>query len=216
MSWKQTNTKVGGDDCLVHCGELRGKVEGIRQEKLEFHLFIDSWTWIIMSYSVWGGQNTEEKLRKCAPSWMAAEGRAVVTVSQRLLHPKTIVPLQSMCQAKKGGGGGLEKAARPGILTSTIFNHPCTQTYAIPFNFLSAMIVNEKQYCNTSNYNRILVPQDPLKRKKYIFMAARGHSSLHFTASHKLSGSWKAGTLPPSSCSSNVHYQVFMGRFIIS
>lgn len=42
MSWKQTNTKVGGNVYLVHCGELRGKVEGIRQEKLEFHLSLDS------------------------------------------------------------------------------------------------------------------------------------------------------------------------------
>lgn len=107
----ETNTKVGGNDYLVHGGELRGKVEGIRQGKLEFHLSLDSWAWIIMSYSVWDGQNTEEKLRTCAPSWMSAKGRAVVTISQRLPRPKAIVPLQSGCQAKKGEMGWGRKSS---------------------------------------------------------------------------------------------------------
>lgn len=49
-----------------------------------------------------------------------------------------------------------------------IFSHHCTQTYAIPFNFLATVIVNEKQYCNTSNYNQISVCWDSSKRKKCI------------------------------------------------
>lgn len=42
--------------------------------------------------------------------------------------------------------------------------------YVITFHFLScAVIVNEKQYCNTSNYTQLLIPQGSLKRKKCIY-----------------------------------------------
>lgn len=62
---------------------------------------------------------------------MSAKGSVAVTISQGLPRPSV-----------------------------HIFSHYRTQTYAIPFNFLGTVIVNEKQYCNASNYNEIPVPQD--------------------------------------------------------
>lgn len=90
-------------------------------------------------------------------------------------------PAEQVPSKGRGERGG--KAAITGILTSTIFSLPCTQTYAIPFNFLSTVIVNEKQYCNTSNYNQISVLQDASKRKEYIYGCEEPLISV-LTASH--------------------------------
>lgn len=85
--------------------------------------------------------------------------------------PSTNVPVLSLlpgyllphcrCQAKEGA---VEEGAAP--LTSALLIIAALAPYDIPLHFLSAVIVNEKQYCNTSNYNQILIPQGSLKRKK--------------------------------------------------
>ncbi|XP_051035711.1 myosin-8-like [Phodopus roborovskii] len=52
------------------------------------------------------------------------------------------------------------------LLTSTV---PDRHTQTIPFHFLNDVIVNEKQYCNISNYNQILIPGLIEEEKKYIY-----------------------------------------------
>lgn len=95
--------------------------------------------------------------------WKSARGRAIVPVSQCFPFPQYPVPAflegtwQRMGRSCLWWAWCLVAALKP---------------YAIPFHFLRAVIVNEKQYRNTSNYNQILIPQGSLERKK-VFMAVR-------------------------------------------
>lgn len=105
-----------------------------------------------------------------ARSWMTAllgkSGRGrTVAATPRSSHP-FLVPMSCTvgAQQKRGSGGKELLYWQALFLISTAL-----KSYAIPFCFLGTVIVNEKQYCNISSYNQILIPQDSLKRKKCIY-----------------------------------------------
>lgn len=94
----------------------------------------------------------------------SGRGRTVAAMP-RSFHP-FLVPMPRTVGAQQKRGSGEEGAA---LLTSTVLISTALKSYAIPFCFLGTVIANEKQYCNISSYNQILIPQDSLKRKKCIY-----------------------------------------------
>ena len=71
--------------------------------------------------------------------------------------PKAPASGQSRCCSKEREGG-VGRAANLAPWWASFSITTTLKLYAIPFNFLSTVIVNEKQYCTTSNYNHISVP----------------------------------------------------------
>lgn len=113
--------------------------------------------------------------------------------------------------SKTWAGSGVGKAAVTGILTSTFSNLPCTQIYAIPFNFLSAVIVNKKQYCDTSNYHQDSSKQTCIYGCEEPFISVLGASYMGGgTAAERLRLS--LSFLSPAT---NAAYQVSAGRFTV-
>lgn len=155
VSWKQTQTSGGLS--LYSTAELSGKVAEIEKETLEVLFPLDSWAWVVMSSSVGDGQNTEQTLKKFALSWMPAKGRTVVPIFQVHPCPRAPVPGPSRCCLKRREGG-VGRAAVLAPWRAPVSITTALKPYAVPFNFLGTAIVNEKWYCNTSNYNQIPIP----------------------------------------------------------
>lgn len=113
--------------------------------------------------------------------------------------------------SKARAGSGVGKAAVTGILTSTFFNLPCTQIYAISFNFRSAVIVSEKQYCDASNYHQDSSKQTCIYGCEEPLISVLGASHMvGGTATERLRLS--LSFLSPAT---DAAYQVWAGRFTV-
>lgn len=123
----------------------------------------------------------------------SGRGRTVAAMP-RSSHP-FLVPMSCTvgAQQKRGSGGKELPYWQALFLISTAL-----KSYAIPFCFLGTVIVNEKQYCNISSYNQILIPQDSLKRKK-MYLWLREAVNLCSYDCARLHSSCKMGVLSPSS-----------------